>query len=70
VPKGENNSQATLSDGEVELIRQLYEGDRHKRRPDRFWTAPQLAERFEVSLRHIRYITSYQRRAEGKPEEE
>lgn len=69
MPKGELNSQATLSDEEVELLRQLYEGDHGRPRAERYWTGPRLAEKFEISVRHVRYLLSYQRRAASKGEE-
>ena len=62
---GENNPRAELSDAEVDHIRDLYEEDRGKPRAERYWTAPRLAEKFEVSLRHIWYIISGERRAGG-----
>lgn len=63
---GENNPRAVLTDDEVDQMRDLYEADRHKPRADRYWTAPRLAEKFEVSLRHVWYVLSYERRAGGQ----
>lgn len=63
---GENNPRAVLSDAEVDQMRDLYEIDRNKPRAERFWTAPRLAEKFEVSLRHVWYVLSYERRAGGE----
>jgi hypothetical protein len=63
VQKGEQSTQAVLSDAEVEQIRTLYERDRDKPRAERYWTLPRLAEKFETSLRNVNYIVRYQRRA-------
>ena len=62
--KGENSTQATLTDAEVDQIRQLYEADRFKPRAERFWTLPRLAEKFETSRRNVIYIVRYQRRTQ------
>lgn len=64
--RGENNPRAQLSDDEVDMLRDLYEADRYKHRSVRFWTAPRLAEKFEISLRAVWYILSYERRAGGE----
>lgn len=64
--RGENNPRATLSDDEVDMLRTLYEVDRYKPRAERFWTAPRLAEKFEITLRSVWYILSYERRAGGE----
>lgn len=69
MPKGEKNAKTQLSDAEVELIRQLYEGDRYLPRDKRVWTGKQLAVKFEISLRHVWYILSYERRY-SEPETE
>lgn len=63
--RGENNPRAVLTDDEVDQMRDLYDEDRGKPRASRFWTAPKLAEKFEVSLRHVWYILSYTRRGAG-----
>lgn len=63
---GENNPRAVLTDDEVDQMRDLYEADRGKPRATRYWTAPRLAEKFEVSLRHVWYVLSYERRAGGE----
>ena len=60
--KGENNPRAVLSDGEVELMRQLFEADRVLPAGQRHWTAPRLAEKFEVSVRHVWNIVGYRQR--------
>ena len=67
---GENNPRATLSDGEIEMIRTLYEGDRDKPKAERHWTASRLAEKFETSLRNVWYIVGYHRRVQsaGNPD--
>lgn len=62
---GENNPQATLTDDEVDMLRDLFDEDRHKPRAERYWTAPRLAEKFEISVRHVWYIIGGQRRAGG-----
>lgn len=64
--RGENNPNATLTDGEVDQLRDLYEQDRFKPRSERYWTAPRLAEKFEITLRAVWYILSYERRAGGE----
>ncbi|OZI23739.1 hypothetical protein CAL26_09925 [Bordetella genomosp. 9] len=51
---GEDHQRATLTDAEVELMRQLREVDG--------WTYDQLAEKFEVSRRHARDIVNYRKR--------
>lgn len=63
---GENNPRAVLTDAEVDQLRDLYELDRGKPRAERYWTAPQLAATFEISLRHVWYLLSYERRAGGE----
>lgn len=60
--KGENNPRATLTDGEVELLRQLYDADRDLPSAQRHWTAPRLAEKFEISVRHVFNIVGYHQR--------
>lgn len=60
---GENNPRAILTDAEVDMIRDLYEGDRAKPRAQRHWTGARLAEAFEVSIRHVWYIVGYERRS-------
>jgi hypothetical protein len=62
MPKGENNPQAQLSDAEVELLRSLYEADKRLPRAERMWTGHALADKFEITVRHVWYILSYQRR--------
>lgn len=61
--RGEENHNATLSDGEVSTMRDLYEQDRDKPAAQRFWTQARLAEKFETSRRNVRYIVNYRRRA-------
>jgi AraC-like DNA-binding protein len=56
---GMRNGNASLTDDEVDMIRDLYEADRFKPRAERFWTWGRLAEKFEVSRRHIARITGY-----------
>lgn len=59
---GEENPRAQLSDDDVELIRQLFEASRFDPVKTRFWTVGRLAEKFEVSQRHIYNIVSYRQR--------
>lgn len=61
--RGEENHNAVLTDGEVDMIRDLYEQDRDKPLAERFWTQARLAEKFETSRRNVRYIVNYKRRA-------
>lgn len=51
---GEDHQRATLTDADVELMRQLREEDG--------MTYDQLAQRFEVSKRHVRDIVNYRKR--------
>lgn len=60
--KGENNPRATLTDDEVEQLRTLYESEQHLAKRQRYWTGPRLAEKFEISLRHVWNILSYKQR--------
>lgn len=64
--KGELNPRAVLSDDEIELMRSLRESENHVPRAKRYWTGPRLAEKFEVTLRHVRYVLAYQRRTAQK----
>jgi len=51
--RGENHPRATLTDGEVEMIRKLHEqGLGYKR----------IASKFECGVRTVRDIVSYRRR--------
>lgn len=59
---GTRNGRCKLTDDEVDLIRELYEEDRFKSAPDRFWTTTKLSEKFEVSRKHVARIVSYQQR--------
>ena len=63
--KGELNPRAVLSDDEVELLRSLRDGEAHLPRARRYWTAPRLAEKFEISVRHVWYILSYKQRVQS-----
>lgn len=51
---GEEHPNAVLTDGEVELMRQLREVDG--------WTWDRLVEKFEVPKRTVRDICNYRRR--------
>lgn len=53
---GENHQFAVLTNGEVELIRQLREDDPVT------WTWDRLVEKFEAGKRTIRDICAYKRR--------
>ena len=56
------NASTKLTDDEVEALRTLYEEDQVLPRGQRFWTAPRLAEKFEISLRYVRMLVAYERR--------
>ena len=53
---GEDHQRATLTDADVELMRQLREED------SQHWTYDALAEKFDVSRRHARDIVNYRKR--------
>lgn len=59
---GESNPRATLTDDDVDQIRDLYEADRFKAFAVRYWTLGRLSEKFEVSRRHIINIVTYRQR--------
>lgn len=63
------NPRTVLTEDEVDKIRDLYEGDQHLPRPKRYWTGPRLAEKFEISLRYVRYIIACERRYKSHDEE-
>jgi hypothetical protein len=60
--RGENNPQAQLTDDEVELIRSLRDSESHMPRHRRYWTAPRLAKKFDISTRQVWNILSYRQR--------
>lgn len=60
--RGEQNPQAQLTDDEVEQIRALRESEEGQPRSKRYWTYARLAEKFEVSRKHIHNILSYRQR--------
>lgn len=60
--KGEQNGRARLTDDEVQLLRDLRDGDRLTPLRDRFWTQIKLAETFEISVSMVDKITSGRRR--------
>lgn len=62
MPRGEDNPRAKLSDDEVEMLRSLHEEDKRQPRGRRVWTAALLAEKFEISVRHVYFLLSYSRR--------
>lgn len=63
--KGELNPRAVLTDDEVEQIRQLWDSEAHLPKGKRFWTGKRLAEKFEISERHVRNIVGYHQRVLG-----
>lgn len=63
--KGELNPRATLTDDEVEQIRQLWDSEEGVPKGQRFWTGARLAEKFEISERHVRNIVGYHQRVLG-----
>lgn len=63
--RGENNPRATLTDGDVELLRSLFEADRDLPAAQRHWTAPRLAAKFEISVRHVWNLVGYKQRVSG-----
>lgn len=60
--KGENNPNAVLTDDEVELMRTLRDSERGVPRAKRVWTQAKLAEKFDISVRHVKNILSYRQR--------
>ena len=60
--KGEQNGRARLTDDEVQLLRDLRDGDRFTPLRDRFWTRAKLAETFEISISTVNKIISGERR--------
>ncbi|MGA9220387.1 MAG: hypothetical protein WBZ57_04225 [Pseudomonas graminis] len=50
---GDSNARAQLTDSEVDLIRDLFDGDLHKPRGERFWTTHRLSLRFEISRSYV-----------------
>lgn len=60
--KGEQNGRARLTDDEVQLLRDLRDGDRLTPRRDRFWTIPKLAETFDISKTMVNKIIAGDRR--------
>lgn len=67
--KGENNPRAVLTDDEVEQLRSLRDSEAHLPRAKRYWTAPRLAEKFEVSVRQVWNYLSYTQRVLSKEED-
>lgn len=59
---GEQNGRATLTDGEVTLLRDLAESERHLPPRQRWWTYQRLAETFEVSRAHVEKLVRGKRR--------
>lgn len=55
---GEHHHRSKLTDQDVELIRQLRDGD------PAFWTYEVLAEKFDLSKSHIRDIVLMRKRAQ------
>lgn len=63
--KGELNPRAVLTDDDVETIRQLWDSEEGVPKGKRFWTGARLAEKFEISERHVRNIVGYHQRVLG-----
>lgn len=59
---GESNPRAKLTDDDVDAMRDLYEADRFKPNAQRYWTLGRLAEKYEVSRRHVINIVTYRQR--------
>lgn len=60
--RGENNPRAMLTDDEVELLRSLRDSEAHLPRAKRHWTASRLAEKFDITPRHVWRILTYRQR--------
>lgn len=60
--KGEQNGRARLTDDEVQLLRDLRDGDRLTPLRYRFWTIAKLAETFEISVAMVNKIIAGKRR--------
>lgn len=61
---GERNSNARISNADVELLRDLFEAD------PGYWTTTRLAEKFEISRRQVNYITSWTKRITREDEDD
>ena len=59
---GERHGMASLTDDDVDMMRDLYEADRFKTKATRYWSLQRLAEKFEVSRRHVINIVTYAQR--------
>lgn len=60
---GESNPRCTISDEDVDMLRDLYEADRWQPRATRYWTISRLQEKFELSRRQVFNIVGYHQRA-------
>jgi len=59
---GERNGRAKLTDGEVDLLRELFESERNIAPRDRHWTYARLATTFEISKAHAEKLVRGERR--------
>lgn len=62
--RGERNGRVKISDSDVDMMRELYEGDRKKPPGERYWTIERLVEKFEISRRQVFHIVGYHQRAD------
>lgn len=58
--RGLANARCKLTDDDVDTIRELYEQDRFKPRSLRYWSAPRLAEKFDLNVRYVKRIVCYE----------
>lgn len=58
--RGVNNARCTLTDDDIDQIRDLYEADRFKPYAIRYWSTSRLAEKFDVSVRYVKRIVRYE----------
>ena len=61
---GERNSNAALSNADVDMMRDLYEEDKS------YWTPKRLAEKFEISKRQVNNIVGYHQRVQREDEDD
>ena len=59
---GEANGRTILGDNEVELLRTLREEELVLPGQRRYWTYDRLAEKFEISKRHVIELVLYRKR--------
>ena len=58
--RGLANARCTLTDDDIDMIRDLYEADRFTPRAQRYWSTSRLAEKFGVSVRYVKRIVRYE----------